>query len=247
MVETVQESEAPYGRQLAEIYDVLYTAGRGKDYAAETAALVELIRARHPGARSLLDVACGTGEHLKHLSDSYHVEGLELSEPMRAKAMAKLPGVTVHPGDLTGFSLGRTFDVVTCLFSSIGYTRSTDELHAAARAMAGHLDPGGLLVIDPWFHPDGWQGGLLEHTVVTADGRTILRLTRSERNGRTSRVTYHYLVGDAGGITHFVDVHEMSLFTKDEYADAIHAAGCQQVEFVEGWHKQRGRIVAVRT
>ncbi|HET9144264.1 class I SAM-dependent methyltransferase [Actinophytocola sp.] len=239
--------EETYGRALAEVYDQVYAAGRGKDYAAESAALAELVDARHPRATSLLDVACGTGEHLRHLRGRFaEVEGLELSEPMRAKAVAKLPGVVVHAGDMRCFALRRRFDVVACLFSSIGYTRSVAELHAAVRAMAGHVEPGGLLVIDPWFHPDGWQGGALDHTVAVAAGRTVLRLARSARDGRTSRVEYHYLVGDATGITSFTDLHEMTLFTAEEYTTAISAAGCARIEFVPGWASGRGRIVAVR-
>jgi dTDP-3-amino-3,4,6-trideoxy-alpha-D-glucopyranose N,N-dimethyltransferase len=235
----------PYGQRMADVYDLVYTAGRGKDYAAESAALVELIRDRHPAATSLLDVACGTGEHLRHLRDRFtDLEGVELSEPMRAKAIAKLPGIPVHAGDMRDFSLGRTFDVVACLFSAIGYTRSTDELCAAARAMTSHLEPGGLLVIDPWFHPDDWQGGLLDELVATGNGRKVMRLAQSHRDGRRSSVTYHYLVGDASGITHFTDVHDMTLFTKAEYADALRAAGCEDIDFVQGWTDARGRIVA---
>jgi hypothetical protein len=112
--------------------------------------------------------------------------------------------------------------------------------------MAGHLETGGLLIVDPWYHPDGWQGGFLDHTTVIADGRKILRLARSSRQDRTSRVEYHYLVGDANGITHFTDLHEMTLFTPDEYTTAIQDAGCERVEFVAGWADGRGRIVAVR-
>jgi SAM-dependent methyltransferase len=237
--------EEPYSDRMADVYDLIYTAGRGKDYAAESAALVDLIRDRHPTATSLLDVACGTGEHLRQLRDRFtHLEGVELSEPMRAKAIAKLPGMAVHAADMRDFSLGRTFDVVACLFSAIGYTRSTEELRAAMRAMATHLEPGGLLVIDPWFYPDDWQGGFLDDLVAAEDGRKVVRLMLSKRDGRRSSVTYHYLVGDATGITHFTDTHDMTLFTRDEYADAIRAAGCVDVAFVEGWTNARGRIVA---
>jgi SAM-dependent methyltransferase len=236
-----------YGPRLAEIYDMVYTIGRDKDYVAEVTALVELIRKQNPEADSILDVACGTGEHLRYLRDQFgHVEGLELSGPMRAKATAKVPEVVVHAGDMRDFALGRTFDVVVCLFSAIGYTRSADELRAATRAMTTHLAPGGLLIIDPWFHPDAWQGGQLDHTVAIADGREVLRLAHSSRIGQQSRVTYHYLVGDARGVEYFTDLHEMTLFTAAEYADAIRAAGCEGVEFIDGWAQGRDRILATK-
>nr|WP_063779285.1 class I SAM-dependent methyltransferase [Kibdelosporangium sp. MJ126-NF4]CEL17279.1 N, N-dimethyltransferase [Kibdelosporangium sp. MJ126-NF4]CTQ91491.1 N, N-dimethyltransferase [Kibdelosporangium sp. MJ126-NF4] len=233
----------PYSAQLADVYDMVYTS-RGKDYQAEAEALTALVHARRPAATSLLDVACGTGEHLRHLH-AFDAEGVELADPMRAKATAK--GLRVHAGDMRNFTLGRTFDVVACLFSSIGYMRSVSELRAAARSMADHLEPGGLLIVDPWFHPDDWEGGHLDHTVAIADGRTVLRLAHSTREGRTSRVTYHYLTGDTDGITTFVDKHEMTLFTREEYTEAITRAGCAGIEYVKGWEAGRDRVVAVKT
>ena len=45
----------------AEFYDLFYDE---KDYAGEAARVRELVAARYAGARTLLDVACGTGRHL---------------------------------------------------------------------------------------------------------------------------------------------------------------------------------------
>ena len=239
--------DEPYSADFADVYDLIYADGR-KDYAAETEALVQLIRDRHPSAASLLDVACGTGEHLAHLQHEFkHVEGVEYAAPMRAKAAAKLPGVAIHPGDMRDFDLGRTFDVVTCLFSSIGYTSSTDELQSAIRAMAAHVAEDGLLIVDPWFYVGDWEGGHLEHHIATGDGRTLLRLAHSRRDGRKSSIDYHYLVGDQnGGIRYFVDTHDTTLYTKDEYQEAFRAAGFTHIEFVQGWSATRGRIVGRR-
>ena len=44
-----------------EYYDLIYSAF--KDYASETAQIVALLRRLHPQCRTVLDVACGTGEH----------------------------------------------------------------------------------------------------------------------------------------------------------------------------------------
>ena len=45
----------------AELYDLIYSSF--KDHPAETAQLAALIRAAHPVAHRILDVACGTAEH----------------------------------------------------------------------------------------------------------------------------------------------------------------------------------------
>src|SRR5438132_6970452 len=60
----------------ARIYDLLYTGTRIKDYAAEADVLHAIIQRVHPDARTLLDVACGTGAHLAFLRERYEVAGL---------------------------------------------------------------------------------------------------------------------------------------------------------------------------
>ena len=45
-------------------YDRFYGT---KDYAGEAQLVSALIRRHQPRARTLLDVACGTGRHLEHL------------------------------------------------------------------------------------------------------------------------------------------------------------------------------------
>ena len=120
-----------YDSGLADVYDQIYAA-IGKDYATESAEITDLVRKRNPDATSLLDVACGTGEHLRYLRDTFsEVEAVEISGSMRAIAAAKLPELLIHAGDMRTFALGREFDVVLCLFSAIGYMRDTAELRAA--------------------------------------------------------------------------------------------------------------------
>lgn len=238
-----------YGPRLAEVYDAIYVHGKAKDYAAEAAALTGLIRARCPAAASMLDVACGTGEHLIHLRDRFaRVAGVELSEPMRRVAAAKLPQVPVHAGDMRTFDLGSTFDAVTCLFSSMGYLRDLDELHAATGRMAAHLNPSGVLVIEPWFTPEQWRDGHISHTVAQLEGRTVVRMGFSSRSGRrTSHMHMHYLVGEPDtGIRHFVDEHVMTLFTTDEYEHALAAAGLTGIGWEGGWVEGRDRLLAKR-
>ncbi len=139
----------------AHLYDLIY---RFKDYEAESRDLVTIVGERAPNATSLLDVACGTGEHLRLVRSSFdHVEGVDVEPDMVALARAKLPDVVVTEADMRTFDLGRAFDVVTCLFSSIGYLADAEELRASVARMAAHLAPGGVLVIDGWIRPEAWR------------------------------------------------------------------------------------------
>ena len=205
----------------ARFYDAIYSF---KDYAKEAAAVDELIQQRNPGARSLVDVACGTGKHLEFL-DGYDRVGLDVDATLLDIARSRLPDVPLHEADMTSFDLGRRFDAVICLFSSIGYALTVERLDAAAARMAAHLEPGGVLVVEPWIGPDEWQDDFLGSLFVDEDDLKIARLNVSERYNGISRMDMHYLVGHAGEISYFSERHELGLFSHDDYAGAFERAG----------------------
>jgi SAM-dependent methyltransferase len=212
-------------RSSAHVYNLIYEA-TGKDYAGEAAVVHELVQERNPGAVTLLDVACGTGGHLRHLRQWYSVTGVDLDSSMLDQARAYLPGVALVEGDMRTLRLGATFDAVVCLFSSIGYLRDDAELNAAVAAMAAHLDPGGVLVVDGWVRPDAWRDGDPVQMVVAADGETkVARVSHSRRRGRTTSIEMHHLVGTGDGVQHLVDHHELTLFPPESYEEALRRAG----------------------
>ena len=136
----------------AHVYDAIY--GAFKDYAAETALIAALVRAEHPDARNILDVACGTGEHAKHLRyhHGFDVDGLDLDAGLLSVARTKVPEAQFFEADMSDFELNRRFDVVMCLFSSIGYLRSLDRITAALRCFRRHLALGGVIIVEPGSH-----------------------------------------------------------------------------------------------
>ncbi len=209
----------------AQYYDEIY-ASVDKDYAAEAAKAHKFIQKyKQTKGKSLLDVACGTGHHAGHLSKYYQVEGLDLDAKMLAVAKKKHPNIRFHQGDMTNFDLGRQFDVVVSLFSSIGYARTKSRLRKAIKTMARHLLPGGVLVIEPWFTPEQWHPGRVSVTQVSKPDLKIVRMSLSRQRGKRSPLEFHYLVGTPKGIEHLVEIHEMGLFTHREYMDAFKAAG----------------------
>ncbi len=138
-------------------YDAIY-ASKGKDYPAEAEYLHAIIRRnRRSGGNELLDVACGTGGHIGPLSKDYSVTGLDLDPGMVAYARVRHPGVDIVEGDMISFDLGRKFDVVVSLFSSIGYTKTLEMMTQAIGCMAEHLHPGGVLIVEPWLTPDTFR------------------------------------------------------------------------------------------
>lgn len=215
----------------ARIYDAIYASIR--DYPKEAAELDGLIQERRPGARTLLDVACGTGAHLEHLP-GYELEGLDLDPEMLAVARERLPAVTFHQGDMADFDLGRRFDAVVCMFSSIGYVKTEERLRTAAAAFGRHLEPGGVLVVEPWLSPEDWQDRHIGSVFVEEPELRIARMNVPEREGDVSIVEFQYLVGTLDGIERFSERHELGLFTREQYLDAFRSAGLEVEHDPEG-------------
>ncbi|MEV8017486.1 class I SAM-dependent methyltransferase [Streptomyces sp. NPDC086554] len=218
---------------ISPLYEAIYL-GRGKDYEAEAGTVAELVRARNPEARDLLDVGCGPGNHLQYFAAAFdHVEGADLADAQLASARSRLPDVPVHRADMRTFDLGRQFSAVTCLFSAIGNISGTDELRAAVRSMARHLRPGGVLVIEPWWFPETFTAGHIGSDTFEHEGTTISRVSHSVRRGDSSHMEVHYVFARPGeGIWHFADEHTMALFPRTEYETAFADAGLK-AEFLD--------------
>jgi ubiquinone/menaquinone biosynthesis C-methylase UbiE len=228
-------------RKTARFYDAIYS---WKDYRTEVDRLDRLIRERNPRARTLLDVACGTGKHMELLRDAYEVEGIDLDAAMLAVARERLPGVPLHEGDMVTFDMGKRFDVVTCLFSSVAYARTSDRLASAIDSMARHLKPGGVLIVEPFFPPDQWMEGHVHALFVDEEALKISRVSLSGPAAPEITMSFHYLVGTPEGVTYFTEDHTVGLFTHEQYVEAFRAAGLEPEHDAEGL-MGRGLYVAV--
>jgi SAM-dependent methyltransferase len=166
----------------AQFYDALYA---GKDYAKAAARLQTLIRERLPRATTLLDVGCGTGRHLAFLRGQYRlVEGLDLNPDLLAIARSRLPGVALHCADMASFDLEKKFDVVICLFSAIAYVESAERMRQSIAAMSRHLEPDGLLIVEPWFSPETYWTGTITANCRSARPENSLDVHEPAGKGR---------------------------------------------------------------
>ena len=215
-------------------YDDIYST-MGKDYVAEADKLHQIIQKyKRTTGNALLDVACGTGTHLGFLSQKYQVEGTDLNADMLKVARKKHPRIRFTQADMKSFDLGRQFDVVTCLFSAIGYMKTKAELQRSVRNMSRHLLPGGVLLVEPWFTPEQWNPGRVSTILVDKPERKIVRMSRAGIRGTVSLLEFQYLIGGPKRIEHMIEQHEFGLFSHEEYMAAFTKAGLDVIHDSEG-------------
>lgn len=242
-----------YG-ELARWYDPLYAA-TGKDHAAEARALLDVAQRLGVRPGSLLDVACGTGQHLAAFHEAVEdVVGIDQSPAMLEVARDRLPDqVPLRHGDMRRFDLDRTFDLVTCLFSAIGHVRDESDLDAAIRAMADHVAPGGALLVEPWLGPDDIRAeadrdtGYRRLDTAETDDGVVARVTRSQRRGDVLVLEFGWAVADSSGVHTEQESFRMPLFTRERYLAAMGAAGLEATWLeVPALTADRGLLAGVR-
>lgn len=214
-------------KESAAIYDAIYRS-MGKDYAAESARLQAFIaHYKRSAGNDLLDAACGTGSHIPYLRAAYRVEGLDYSDEMLAIARQKNPGITFHHASMVDFRLDRQYDVITCLFSAIGYVETLDNLSQTIQTFARHLKPGGIALVEPWFSPEAFGTDKVHALFVDEPDLKIARMNVNRVEGRLSFLDFQYMVGTPAGIEHYSETGTLGLFTHEEYMRAFGDAGLQ--------------------
>jgi len=143
--------------QSAKYYDALYRA-LGKDYVQDARTIERIASERcRSGGNQLLDVGCGTGAHIAELAQHFECVGLDVNRSMLDIAHERNPQAAFQQADMIGFNLGKKFDVITCLFGSVGYLPNTQRLEQTLQGFVRHLKPGGVVILEPWIRPQQWR------------------------------------------------------------------------------------------
>jgi SAM-dependent methyltransferase len=216
----------PNDFQTAQWYDAIYA--NLSDYP-KTARTIDAMVTKHlgNGRLALLDVACGTGKLLQEFRKlgRYDVQGVDLDPRMLAVARDRLPDVRLHEADMAEFDLGKKFDVITCVGSSLPAVATVDRLNQAIYRFAAHLKPMGVILVESFIAPDKWEDGRLSANFVDEPNLKIARMIRSSRRDDIAVMDMHYLISTPGSVQQFIERHELGLFTDEQYEDAFRGAG----------------------
>jgi len=95
-------------KDLAKYYDLVY---HWKDYKKESQKIKQLItKYKKSKGKNLLELACGTGKHLKFLHKNFSCIGTDINQGMIQVAKKQIKGPKFKKADMTNFKLGEEFD-----------------------------------------------------------------------------------------------------------------------------------------
>ena len=139
----------------SQYYDLFYS---DKDYKGEVEYVDNLIKKSSKGAKTILDLGCGTGKHAELFCDrGYTVHGVDLSKDMLKVAndrrLGKEENLKFTHSDICDLNLKQNFDIVMSLFHVISYQNSNIELISVFEVVNKHLNKGGLFIFDFWYGP----------------------------------------------------------------------------------------------
>jgi len=132
-----------YYQHFSKVYDLFIS-----NYDWCFGFIEEAIREHAHNPRTLLELACGTGNILQHFASSYEVSGLDVSVSMLEQARKKLPDVPLFQMDMAAFNLDRKYDIVLCMFDSLNHLIEYEQWTKTFRCVRNHLTSAGVFLFD---------------------------------------------------------------------------------------------------
>ncbi len=137
----------------ADLYDLFYGSKSYKHEANFTRSCI--LKYQPAETRTILELACGTGNHSIHLSKyKYKITATDYSRDMlrvASQKLSSLENVQVAHMDMLQFRrFKKPFDAVICLFDSIGYVQTNTNIAAVLKSIHKNLKRKGLFVFEYW-------------------------------------------------------------------------------------------------
>ena len=213
---------------LAPYYDELML---GVPYKLWVKYLEDLFCRYKVKPKTILDVACGTGNVSEVLADrGYEVTGVDVSPGMIEVAKTKSGKVDYYAQGIAQINLSKQYDTAVSLFDSLNYVTDKEELAAGMKKVAEHVATGGLFIFDVntvyalenHFFDRGCMGGDFFPRYIWT----------SEYDHSTAICTVNMIfeVIENGNIKQFKEVHKQRGYSLEELSGMMTDAGFELLD-----------------
>jgi ubiquinone/menaquinone biosynthesis C-methylase UbiE len=188
--------------------------------------------------RRVLDLACGTGNVLLELLDrGYQVDGVDYSAAMLRVAAEKVPpGIQLWHQDARNLEIpGEPFDACVCLFDSLNYLLTLEELQTAFVGIRRHLRAGGALVFD-MNAIRALEIGMFDQRGTGRDDSLRFEWHSAwEPKSRLCTIRMEFIAGRGDQTRVFYETHVQRGYAVHEIQDALTQAGFELLGFYDAF------------
>jgi SAM-dependent methyltransferase len=208
------------------------------DYPGWVEYVVRIFGHFHSDPKTILDLACGTGIPTVMLARrGYRMTGVDRSPEMLAILESKRGDLPIRAtrADMREFSLPEPLEAAICLYDSVNYLLTEDDLRRCFACVRAATVAAGLFVFDM-----NTVYGLAEHwgsRTTTREVAGIYSIWQNSYDPETRVSTLHLTFweqpepGRAG--ERFEEIHQERAYLPEEVERSLRAAGFSEVHFFQ--------------
>jgi len=210
---------------------------------------VAFIRALIPSNKvpAILDLGCGTGEHLQALSKyGFKCTGIDNSEKMLDIASDKSNRpIEFKKSEIHNFDYYEEFDIVMSMYGSLDYLLDDNLMEKLLWNSWKALKPEGICIFEIWNAPplSIIKNKPLSYVSTTVkDGKKIIRergfsLQENTKDKTIVNVNFRYKMSSINSNETIDDNHVMRAFTTDEITKLLNKNGFEKVNIYSDFLK----------
>lgn len=229
----------PYGPVFARIYNERWGAWTHRVWPV----LRERIVPDVAGRQTWLDLCCGTGL-LAELAcrAEFRVTGVDRSSDMIEHARTNAPNAEFHVQDVRQLQLEDRFDVVTCIFDSLNYILTPEDLEVVLRRVREKAKPQGQFFFDINTLPGYRQKYVRSQTFEDDGGRWRVDVSTSfDEQTRICRWDVRGHLDEGGKRQSFAETHFQRAWEQCEIDRLLVRQGWEASEQLDGRDFQPAR------
>ncbi len=223
--------------ELAKYTNLLYS---NKNYEIEVEFIKNIIRKNNPKAKTILEVACGAGNHSRFLQKAgFRTVGVDLNEGMIKIAKRNLPKTEFYVQDMKELNLPMKFDVILCLFNSINYAFGYEELRNILKGFSKHLNNRGIIILDSFFLKENWKHERFDSKAFSFPNLDVARVNKITIKRDFVIVDQTYIVYENGKKKVINNINKMYLFERNKLLGVINSAGFNTKLYYDFFDRKR--------
>ena len=242
-------SFAPPYTRFAYAYDRMM---ENVDYDRWARYVKDLFEYYGPIPKRVLDIACGTGQVTVRLARSgYEMFGvdkaLEMMQVAREKARNMRVKIGLAQSDMRSLPFKRTFDAAICLYDSINYMLTREDLRKAFLSAASVLKTGGLYIFDVTTERNIVLHFHLQTFAETEDDFSYIWKNVYSFRDKICKTVLTFFIKDGDTYRRYDELHVQKIFEVNEVKEELEKAGFKMLNAFDAftfrrWGRDSDRI-----